>query len=54
MTNLNNIYLPAKFVILGILHVSTTHRAFCDNFKSFNELFNANLIRFELVYTLLT
>jgi hypothetical protein len=24
----NNTYLPAKFVMLGILHVSTTHIAF--------------------------
>ena len=28
VTNLNNTYFPARLVILGILHVSTTQSAF--------------------------
>ncbi len=51
MTNLYKTYLPAKLVILGISHVSTTQRAFCDNFKSLRALFNVNLMRFEFVKT---
>ncbi len=34
VTTLNNTHLPAKLVILGILHVSTTRRAICESFKS--------------------
>ncbi len=35
--------------MLGILHVSTTQRAFCVSFKSLNALFNGIIIRLEFV-----
>ena len=45
VTNLNKTDLPAIFVRLGILHVSTTQQAFWDNFKWFRAVFNVNLRR---------